>query len=166
MVAAPRSITAVASAKLPKYLTRDQVHKLLDACTVARDRLMLQVMWQTGVRVSELLSLTPASIDWEGQVLRVRTLKRRDHMRAIPLRSPLLGELARHIAAEGIAPEKRLFRVTRRRVHQIVAAAARRAGLPDESAHPHTMRHYAARRIMPSRVRRCPRMPWTPAFCT
>ena len=112
LLAAPRTMAAIASADLPKYLTRDEVGRLL--LTTGRAR-----------RVSELLALTAYSIDWHAQVIHARTLKRREHLRAIPLRPPLLGELARHIAGAGISGDRRLFGVTRQRVHQIVSRAAR-----------------------------------------
>lgn len=152
LAAAPRTLAAIASADLPKYLTRDEVARLLVAAGRARDRLMLRVMWETGVRVSELLALTADSIDWHAQVLRVRTLKRRDHLRSIPLRPPLLGELARHIAGAGISGERRLFGVTRQRVHQIVSRAARAAGLAADHAHPHVLRHSFAIACVLARV--------------
>ena len=136
-----RSLSTVAAAELPKYFTRDEVGQLLSACKGGRDRLMAELMWQTGVRVSEMLSLSAGAIDWEAQVLRVVTLKRRGHVRTIPLRPELLGKLARHLAERGIASNRPLFGLSRQRVHQIVAAAARRAGLPTDRAHPHTLRH-------------------------
>jgi len=148
----PRTLAAIASADLPKYLTRDEVARLLVAAGRARDRLMLRVMWETGVRVSELLALTAESIDWHAQVLRVRTLKRRDHLRSIPLRPPLLGELARHIAGAGISGDRRLFGVTRQRVHQIVSSAAHAAGLAPDHAHPHVLRHSFAIACVLARV--------------
>jgi integrase len=137
----PRSISRVARAELPKYLTREEVGRLLVACNRARDRLILRVMWETGVRVSELTSLTPESIDFAAEALHVATLKRRGHVRAVPVRPSLLGELAHHIAGGGAAPDARLFGVTRQRVHQIVRRAAGIAGLPTDRAHPHTLRH-------------------------
>ena len=152
MAAGPRSLSALAAAELPKYLTKGEVDRLIEACRTPRDRLMLRVMWQTGVRVSELLSLTPMSIDWNGQVLRVVTLKRRGHVRTVPLRPQLLGELARHIAGEGIGFDRRLFAITRQRVHQIVTGAARRGGLPADRAHPHTLRHSFAIACVLARV--------------
>lgn len=150
--APPRGTAPVASADLPKYYTREEVGRLLEACRRDRDRLILGVMWQTGVRVSELLSLTAASVDWHAQVLRVRTLKRRDHLRTIPLRAPLLGELARHVAGVGISGDRKLFPLTRQRIHQITAEAARRAGLPPDRAHPHTLRHSFAIACVLARV--------------
>lgn len=148
----PRSISRVARAELPKYLTRDEVQSLLGACERPRDRLLLRVLWETGLRVSELGSLTPESIDFTSEALRVVTLKRRGHMRAVPLRPALMGELARHIAAVGIRSECRLFPMTRQRVHQIVRRAGEKAGLPKDRAHPHTMRHSFAIACVLARV--------------
>ena len=148
----PRSISRVARADLPKYLTKDEVGRLLAACRRARDRLILRVMWETGVRASELTSLTSESIDFTGEALRVVTLKRRGHMRAVPLRPALLGDLARHIAGSGIDAGVRLFGITRQRVHQIVRRAAEVAGLPADRAHPHTLRHSFAIACVLARV--------------
>jgi site-specific recombinase XerD len=69
------------------------------------------------------------------------TLKRRGHVRAIPVRPALLGDLARHIAGSGIREGARLFPVTRQRVHQIVRRAAHRAGTPPDCAHANVLRH-------------------------
>jgi integrase len=151
------SLAAVAAAELPKYYTREQVRALVEACGSGRDRLMVETMWRTGVRVSELLSLSPASIDFAGEVLRAPTLKRRGraggvHVRTIPLRPALLGLLARHVAEHGITPARRLFEVTRQRVHQVVAEACARAGLPADRAHPHTLRHSFAVACVLARV--------------
>lgn len=85
-----------------EYRTRDEVARLLVATGRTRDLLMLRVICETGVRVSELLALSADSVGWHGRVLRARTLERRDHVRAIPLRPPLLGEPARYIAGAGI----------------------------------------------------------------
>jgi len=147
-----RSLAALVARDLPKYYTTGEVCRLVAACRSARDRLILRVMWEMGMRVSELLSLTPAAVDWNAGVVRVRTLKRRDHVRAVPVRPALLGELARHIASEGIAAERRLFGVSRQRVHQIVRGAAKRAGLPMDRAHAHTLRHSFAIACVLARV--------------
>ena len=137
----PRSISRVARAEIPKYLTKVDVGRLMAACGRARDRLILRVLWETGVRVSELLALSSESIDFAGETLRVATLKRRGHARVVPLRPALLGELARHVAGGGAAADARLFGITSQRVHQIVRRASEIAGLPADRAHPHALRH-------------------------
>ena len=59
---------------LPKFLTVDEVDALLGAPDVTtprglRDRALLEVLYATGLRVSELLALTPAQVNVESGVL-------------------------------------------------------------------------------------------------
>lgn len=150
--AAPRSLARRVHAELLKYLTKDEVGRLLAACGRTRDRLILRVMWETGVRVSELLALSPASIDFAAEALHVVTLKRRAHVRTVPIRPALLGDLARHIAGGGVAADARLFPITRQRVFQIMRRAAGAAELPLDRAHPHTLRHSFAIACVLARV--------------
>ncbi|MCH7814522.1 MAG: site-specific integrase, partial [Planctomycetes bacterium] len=63
--------------RLPKFLEIEQIEKLLstpDQNTLlgARDRAMLEVMYSTGIRVSELVGLNIADVDTMGQCLRIR----------------------------------------------------------------------------------------------
>jgi integrase len=152
LAAAPRSLARTVRVDLPKYFTKDEVGRLLAATGRARDRLMLRVMWETGVRVSELLALTPASIDFGAEALQVVTLKRRAHVRTVPIRPGLLGEIARHIAGGGVTADARLFPITRQRVFQIMRRSAGAAELPLDRAHPHTLRHSFAIACVLARV--------------
>jgi integrase/recombinase XerD len=66
---APRSFAA-----LPRYLTSPQVDALLAAPDVAtplgiRDRAILEVLYATGLRVSELIGLRPGDLDMQVGVL-------------------------------------------------------------------------------------------------
>ena len=68
-VAAPRSWKS-----LPKFLTVDEVEALIAAPDVTtarglRDRALLEVLYATGLRVSELLALAPAHVDVDAGVL-------------------------------------------------------------------------------------------------
>jgi site-specific recombinase XerD len=136
------SLQAVLTKDLPKYLSADEVHRVLEQAKSPRDRLLLETLWQTGVRVSEALALTTASIDFNGAVLKAPTLKRRKPMvRPIPLKPGLLGELARHIAANKIGEGERVFAFGRTRAFQIVRAACLAAGIERARSHPHVLRH-------------------------
>jgi hypothetical protein len=92
------------------------------------------------------------SIDFAAEVLHVATLKRIEHVRAVPVRPALLGDLARHIAGGGISEGPRLFPITRQRVFQIMRKAAGAAALPIDRAHPHTLRHSFAVACVLARV--------------
>ena len=60
--------------KLPKVLTIDEVDKLLniplDTPFDYRNKAMLELMYATGLRVSELINLTPLNIDLDKQIVR------------------------------------------------------------------------------------------------
>lgn len=152
LAASPRSLARLVRTDLPKYFTKEEVVRLLAAGGRARDRLILRILWETGVRVSELLAISPASIDFSAEALHVMTLKRRAHVRTVPIRPGLLGELARHIAGGGIAADVALFPITRQRVFQIMRRAADAAELPLDRAHPHTLRHSFAIACVLARV--------------
>src|SRR5204862_378959 len=73
---------------LPQSLSEEEVEALLAAPTVAeplghRDRAMLEVLYATGVRVSELINLKLAQINLNQGVLRI--IGKGDRERLIPL---------------------------------------------------------------------------------
>src|SRR5439155_14150921 len=71
--------------RLPKCLDLEQVQKLLDAPGDAdllstRDKAMLEVLYSSGIRVSELVELEMVDIDLQEGVLRVRGKGRKDRL--------------------------------------------------------------------------------------
>ena len=69
--------TAKQEKRLPKFLEEEEVKKLLEAPDIntllgARDRSMLETMYSTGVRVSELVDLNLADVDFVGEALHIR----------------------------------------------------------------------------------------------
>lgn len=133
---------AAANRQLPKYFTFEEVRRVIEQAKNPRDKLLMECLWQLGPRVSELLQLKTADIDFTSGTVRLVTLKRRAQVnRAVPAKAPLLGELARYIASNRVADDKRIFPITRFRVDQIVRKASRAAGITDRRAHAHTFRH-------------------------
>ncbi|WP_228264130.1 hypothetical protein [Marinobacter alexandrii] len=51
---------------MPKYLLKPEVLTLLESETHAMHRLILDLMWCTGARVSEVLAITPAGFHDDG----------------------------------------------------------------------------------------------------
>ena len=143
--------------RLPEYLTRDQVHQVLQACKTERDRLLVAVAWRTGARISEILGLERQDVDFANRQLRLRTLKkpkRRDRkpdlrrrpteeFRWIPVHAELVADLASFVLASK-TENGRLFPIGRVRAFEIIRDAARAAGVTAPGArgiHPHTLRH-------------------------
>src|SRR5205814_6238621 len=72
----------------PKCLDLEQVQKLLDApgdsdILSARDKAMLEVLYSSGIRVSELVELEIGDIDLQEGVLRVRGKGRKERLTPI-----------------------------------------------------------------------------------
>ena len=140
------------------FLNPGQMERLLNGPLISnnaglRDRTILETLFSTGLRVSELVSLNRDQVDLErkefgvkgkGNKIRVvflsdtaaewieRYLKsRRDHFK------PLFIRYSGAVKAENNGEKMRL---TARSIQNIVAKYAKRSGLPIEAT-PHTLRH-------------------------
>ncbi len=149
---------------LPQVLRVDQAQTLVTApsappagpdALVLRDRLVLELLYASGVRVSELCGLDLDSIDWERRVLRV--LGKGAKERTVPFGQPAevalntwLGygrpRLATTGSAQALLLGARGGRLNPTMVRRVVRAWSRAAGLPDAS--PHTLRHTAATHLL------------------
>lgn len=155
--------------RLPKALTVDQVEKLLDAAGPApgadvapgdlvglRDRALLELLYATGARVSEVVQLDVDDVS-HGDVLRVRGKGSKE--RIVPVGSYARGALDAYLSRarpdlslRGRATP-RLFLgargapLSRQSAWLIIRAAAERARL---TAHvsPHTLRHSFATHLL------------------
>jgi integrase/recombinase XerD len=133
-----------------KYLNAAERRRFLKAARRAdpETRLLCLVLGWSGARISEVLALTPASIDVESGVISIRTLKRRKPgiVRQVPLPRDVLRDLDRLFRLrlaqrDPCLAGKRLWswsRTTAWRHVKAVMAAARVAGTP---AAPKGLRH-------------------------
>jgi integrase len=55
------------------YLEKPDIDRILDIAKIYnyRDYLIILVLWHSGMRASELLSITPATIEWQNNVVNV-----------------------------------------------------------------------------------------------
>ena len=121
----------------------------------ARDRAVLEILYGSGLRVSELCGLTLQSTERGGATLRV--LGKGSKERLVPVSGPARKALARwERVRAGVANEKSgnaLFltarggKVTRRDVARLLDDACERVGL-DSGTHPHALRHSFATHLM------------------
>jgi len=123
------------------YLEKEKVNTLLEhakACNY-RDYLMLRVLWRTGMRVSELLSIRPQDLEPHNQVINV-TKAKGNKQRRVMLDPPTLDMLSKYVLDMNIPVERPIFPLSSVWVWKLVKKYARMAGLPD-MIHPHTFRH-------------------------
>jgi integrase/recombinase XerD len=147
--------------RLPDVLSREEMDLLLaqpDATTPAhlRDASMLELLYATGIRVSELIGLTVNSINW--QVGYLVAMGKGEKERIVPVgrkaydRVKCYLEGARPILLKG-AENDRLFLnrsgkgMTRQGFWKIVKKYAAQAGL-GKKVHPHTFRHSFASHLL------------------
>lgn len=156
LLASPRAHRA-----LPHVLRAEQAADLMDAPgtepapVVLRDRAVLELLYATGVRVSELCGLDTADVDAARRVVRVfgKGAKERAVPYGIPAQDALdawLGTgrtaLAGPAAGDALFLGARGGRLQQTVARRIVADAARAAGLPHTS--PHDLRHSAATHLL------------------
>jgi len=153
------------SKRLPKAIDVEQVERLLSApddktLLGARDRAILETLYSTGIRVSELVGIDRGDIDETGAALIVRGKGRRE--RIVPLGSHALAALRHYIAMldaelsgtpDGRNPQSPLFinkhggRLSTRSVRRKVSKYLAQAGL-DPNISPHTLRHSFATHLL------------------
>jgi len=146
---------------LPKSLTEPEVEALLSAPVVtdplgSRDRAMLEVLYATGLRVSELVSLRVAQVNMNQGVVRV--LGKGNRERLIPLGEEAVrwlksfldgprGEILLDRSTDSLFPTRRGERMTRQAFWHIIKRYARKAGV-DRELSPHTLRHAFATHLL------------------
>ena len=117
--------------RLPKYLKDQEVKNLLDRCEGRRDRIMIELILLTGLRVSEVLGITPDDIDFRNRTIRIHGKGSRD--RTVYPPRELLYDLRDYIADKSIERQNRIFPLTRQRVFEIIKDLSGRS--------PHKLRH-------------------------
>lgn len=145
VVRSKRELSIVFSKKLPKYFTKPEIDLILQAVRDnPKKHLLLSLLWQTGARVSEILTLKVENVDFYTKTIRLQTLKIKKGIgeRVLPMQDGLMGLLGVYITSKRLQRGDRLMGgITRQRAFQIVKEAVLKAGLDEERAHPHTFRH-------------------------
>ncbi len=130
------------SRRLPYYLTPEEVHCLIDAADNERDRLLLRLLWETGVRISEAIALRLGDIGRDG----IRVLGKGNVERVVFIQNGLVTAILFHAQERALErndylfPSRRGGCITKQRADQIIKTAAKRANL-QRNVHAHLFRH-------------------------
>ncbi|MEM6947282.1 MAG: tyrosine-type recombinase/integrase [Pseudomonadota bacterium] len=152
--------------EIPDVLSRAEVARLIDACEAdVRLVCLVELLYGAGLRASELVSLPMGALPrrrggtWESRALIIRGKGVRDRM--CPLGAPALDALSCWLDARGesepgegpgarkpgraspfVFPSRgKSGHLTRRRLGQMLADLAPKAGLSRARVHPHALRH-------------------------
>ena len=146
---------------LPKSLTEEDVEKLLAAPNVEdalglRDRTMLETLYASGLRVSELVTLKVSQVSQDMGVVRV--IGKGSKERLVPLGEEALAWITRYCkdsrpqilgkrAADALFVTSRGAAMTRQAFWHLLKRHAAQAGL-NKQISPHTLRHAFATHLL------------------
>ncbi len=147
--------------RLPRVLSQREVEKLLDQPVVEdprglRDRAILETLYGSGIRISELTGLDLEDLDLREREMRVMGKGAKE--RVVPVGEASANALREYLALArpklSRSPSQRaLFlnqrggRLTRQGAWEVVKKYAARAGLKDRMT-PHTLRHSCATHLL------------------
>ena len=146
--------------KLPKYLTKDEIEKLLDIKLIKpidyRNKAMLELLYATGTRISELLNLELNHIDFDECIIRVTGKGKKD--RIIPIGNTAINYLKLYIndyrkfilktkTNNYVFLNKNGEKMSRQGFFKILKELAHNAGITKELS-PHTLRHSFATHLL------------------
>jgi integrase/recombinase XerD len=135
--------------RLPRYLSEEEMHRLFDAVKASpRDNAIVHVLAFAGLRVGELCHLLIEDIEFERNILHVRSGKG-DKDREVVLEDRTRAAVDRYLTERSLAGESspRLFPVGPVTVERIVRRAAQEAGIPRRVT-PHMLRHTLATALL------------------
>ena len=149
--------------KLPKFLEYEDIQRLLNTPPVdtwlgARDRAIMETLYSTGMRVSEIVALNMDDVDFLGEVIHIRGKGKKE--RLAPIGSSALQSIQHYIefrnrrmANDSSFDSRVLFankhgqRLSTRSVRRKMDKYLTMAGL-DPAISPHTLRHSFATHML------------------
>ncbi|WP_153116071.1 site-specific tyrosine recombinase XerD [Rhodocyclus tenuis] len=148
--------------RLPKAIAEEQVDALLAAPAVTtplglRDRAMIETIYASGLRVSELIGLKLHEVSFEMGVLRV--FGKGSKERLVPLGEQAVDWLKRYLAearpallgkrhSDAIFVTARAAPMTRQQFWNLIKRYARIAGIDESRLSPHVLRHAFATHLL------------------
>lgn len=151
--------------RLPLFLTEEQMIRLLagperllasesiDRFTALRDRLVMELLYGAGLRVSELVGLNYESVDFHDGIVRVLGKGRKERLCPVgKVASALLVEFRNSFASDvspgaAIIVTARGARLPIRQVQLMLKRYLKLAGLPEDIT-PHKLRHSYATHLL------------------
>ncbi|MBE9536463.1 MAG: tyrosine recombinase XerC [Proteobacteria bacterium] len=146
--------------RLPTFFSVDDIFRLMDApkgekSAAARDRAILELLYSSGLRVSELAGLDIEDINIRQEMIKVLGKGRKE--RLIPVGGKALDAISRYLDVRNEfgkeQDDKAIFlnlrggRLTARSIARILEKYLRKGGIPGKGS-PHTLRHSFATHLL------------------
>lgn len=140
--------------KLPVVLSRQEIKKILNQLTNPKHRLMLSIVYASGLRVSEVVSIKVKDIDLENKTLLIQRSKgKKDRITILPenLILPLKSIINASVPEDYLFPSNRGGKLTSRSIQKIFHKAVTKSGIK-KTATCHSLRHSFATHLLENGV--------------
>lgn len=130
-----------------KYLKQEELKALLEAPRRMRDRLIIKLLYETGMRVGELTALTIGDVDLEAGEITIQEAKRHEEGRKVPLVNSWTKSMlhdyigTRKMRKDPLFVSNKRGSLSRRQVERLIGNYGQRVGLDKDKRHPHVLRH-------------------------
>lgn len=147
---------------LPRFLSLDEVERLLESPPLStpmgvRDKVMLEVLYATGFRVSELINVKLNNLDMQRGI--ISTIGKGSKERLVPIGEEAMKWIKRYMDTERKTMLKdkesgylfvtnRAGAMTRQNFWTIIKKYAQSAGIENERIKPHALRHSFATHLL------------------
>lgn len=130
---------------LKGYLTYDEVQKLIDSAYFLDEKVLIQLLYRTGARVSEVLGIKVGDVLSKDRIIIIKQLKKRaDVSRRVPVGKEVMNLIKSYIKQRKLKGEDRLFTFTRQTAYNMLKRVGKRCGITNVGSkplHPHHLRH-------------------------
>ncbi len=141
--------------KIPDILTREEAMRMISSTTNIKHRILLELLYGCGLRVSEAAKTRIEDIDLRNRMLKVRQGKgRKDRQVPIPMKTCHRIEFYLKLREDSnpylfpAREDREGQHISAASIQKVVARAARKAGIKNKKIHPHTLRHSYATHLL------------------
>lgn len=119
-------------------LDEEEIKKILDSAKRLRDKLIIRIFLDTGIRSKELLNIRVSDIDFERRVIRIRETKNGEE-RVVFFTAETENLLRKYLNRKKLKEDDRIFSISYQALYKIIRRIGIRAGI--KGLRPHILRH-------------------------
>lgn len=135
-----------------KYLTQDELKRLLSVITSKRDKAIFLLAYRHGLRVSEVGMLLVEDVDLDRGRIRITrekgSLGGEQRMEADEVKALKAWKKERKDGCQYLFPSRRGTPISRRTLHYFMNHYGEKAGIPQDKRHFHVLKHSIATHLL------------------